>query len=451
MFSAKRFANPQLRLWMKRFRYVVAGPFLVAMLGLSTVLGQPTDTPTNTPTNTATVTPTVTETATLTPTETPTATPTVTLTSTVTETATPTATVTLTPTVTETTTLTPTGTTTQTVTQTPTTTTSTTQTATQTPTVTPPITTTQTVTQTVTPTTTGSVTPPTSTRTPTRTRTNTRTPTETPPVTEVLAGYIPVVGSTPGAFESFFKTSVQLFNPGPSTSTGRLVFHPAGTSGEPTDPSLDWTLGPGQIVSYDDVVDALGESGLGSIDLYVGEGQPVPIVITRIFNDAGTEGTSGFTEPLFRPSEVPDQGRGFLLGPSDTSHFRFNIGIRTLDTPVSLTATVRDSAGNIVDSVTHNYRENYFIQTSAADFLGFSLGNDESIEIVFTGGGLIAYGATVDNVTNDSSAQFLPPYVTDTPLAQGAEPSRSKSSSPLMVAAILAMLGLGVGAVIAKR
>ena len=429
MFTAKRFAKPELQLWIRRFRSVVAGPLVVTMLGLSTVYGQ---TATSTPTVTVTTTPTITETTTATPT--------------VTETTTPTATVTLTPTGTETPTLTPTGSTTATVTQTPTTTTTitvtTTQTGTQTPTVTPDLTTTQTVTQTAT------RTPP-NTATPTRTPPRTSTPTATP-ATEVLAAYLTVVGSTPGAFESFFKTSVQLLNPGPGTSTGRIVFHPAGTTGEPTDPSLSFTLGPGQLVSYDDIVDALGETGLGSIDLYVGEGQPIPIVITRIFNDAGAEGTTGFTEPLFLPSQVPDEGTGFLIGPSDTSRFRYNIGIRTLDAPVSLTATVRDSAGNILGTVTHSYPENYFVQMSAEDFLGFELGNDESIQITFTGGGLIAYGATVDNVTNDASAQFLP-YVTVPAVAQKTEPSRSRSSSPLMVAGILAILGLGIGAAIAKR
>ncbi len=417
MFTAKRFANPEFRRWKSPIQVVAAGALLFAMFGLSTVVAQ-----------TATFTPTVTVTTTPTVTETGTTTPTVTTTQTVTETATTTPSVTLT----------------QTVTQTP------------------PLTTTQTVTatvtQTATPTTTGTITPATST--PTRTPPNTNTPTPSPPitstrtqtpgsVTEVLAGYIPVVGSTPGDFESFFRTSLQLLNPGPSTSTGRLVFHPAGSSGEPTDPSLAWTLEPGQLVSYDDVVDALGESGLGSIDVVVGQGQPLPVVITRIFNDDGTEGTSGFTEPFFRSSEVPDQGTGFLIGPSDTSRFRYNVGIRTLDDPVSLTATVRDSAGAILHSVTHDYRSNYFLQTSAADFLEFPLGDDQSIEIVFTGGGLIAYGATVDNVTNDPSAQFLPPYVTETPLAHRTEPKRARS--PLVMAVILAMVGLGAGAAIAKR
>ena len=457
MFTAKRFASPEFRRCRGRFRFAVGGFLLFAMFGLSPVVAQ---TVTATPTTTTTTTPTVTETGTTTPTVTETVT--TTPTGITTETVTQTPTVTTTPTVTGTITTTPSVTTSQTVTQTPptTTTVTTTQTVTGTPTLTPPVTTTQTVTQTVTQavsqtatvTPTGTVTAgtPTATRTATRTGTRTRTPTETPlPVTEVLAGHIPVVGSTPGAFESFFKTSLQLLNPGPSTSTGRLVFHPAGTSGDPSDPSLSWTLQPGQLVSYDDVVAALGESGLGSIDVYVGQGQPVPIIITRIFDDAGEDGTSGFTEPLFLPSDLPDQGSGFLIGPSDTSHFRYNIGIRTLDAPVSVTATVRDSDGNILHSVTRNYRSNYFLQTSAADFLDFSLGDDQSIEIAFTGGGLIVYGATVDNVTNDASAQFLPPYINDTQVAQRTEPRRARS--PFLMAVILAMVGLGAGAVIAKR
>ncbi len=89
-------------------------------------------------------------------------------------------------------------------------------------------------------------------------------------------------------------------------------------------------------------------------------------------------------------------------------------------------------------------------RASAADFLGFSLGNDQSIEIVFTGGGLIAYGATVDNVTNDPSAQFMP-YITGTPVAQGTGTSRHGSSAPLKLAVVLAMLGVGAAIVIAKR
>ncbi len=351
-------------------------------------------------------------------------------------------TATATPTTTVTTTLTPSMTQTQAVTQT----------ATSTPSVTPTFAFTATPNASASPTVTRTSTP-----TPTRTRTRTRTPvgagtaTQTPLPAEVVAGYIPVVGSVPGNFGSFFRTSIQLLNPGGSPSTGRLVFHPAGVSGQPSDPSQAWTLAPGQIVSFPDFVAGLGLSGLGSVDVTVGEGQTVPIVITRIFNDSDTAGTSGFTEPFVPASSVPTEGSGFLVGPSDVVRFRFNIGIRTLDGPVSVTATVRGSAGNILHSVNHSYDPNVFVQTSSTDFLGFSLGNDQSIEIAFTGGGLIAYGATVDNVSNDPSAQFLPPYVTATPLVARAGTPRRGSSTPVRLALILAMLGAAAGIVIAKK
>ena len=100
--------------------------------------------------------------------------------------------------------------------------------------------------------------------------------------------------------------------------------------------------------------------------------------------------------------------------------------------------------------MTRSYDANVFVQTSSTSFLGFSLSNDQSIEIAFTGGGLIAYGATVDNVSNDPSAQFLP-YGTATQVAQGARPSRGGSSTPIKLALVLALLGVGAGIVIAKR
>jgi hypothetical protein len=230
---------------------------------------------------------------------------------------------------------------------------------------------------------------------------------------ETLAGYLPVVASVHGAFGSNFKTSLQLMNPNFSAISGHLVFHPAGVPGSASDPTIGYSLAPRQTFSWDDVVAAMGQTGVGSVDLYVSAGAAPPIAVTRIFNDAGAAGTSGFTEPLIRATDV--QGgigvsvTGFLVGPADTSRFRFNIGIRTVGAPVSVTATVLDSGGTAVASVTHSYPANYFEQKSSADFLGgFVLGNDHSIQITFSGGGLIVYGATADDVTNDPSAQFMP-------------------------------------------
>ncbi|HEY2798245.1 MAG TPA: hypothetical protein VGK26_10180 [Thermoanaerobaculia bacterium] len=399
MIRTQGFAFQKGRVWTKGPRLAAACFLLFGTFGLCAALAQ---TPTTTPTTTVTgtLTPTTTQTLAATATSTPPAPPTMTvtpfLTSTPNASASPTAT----------------------------------KTVTRTPTVT-------------------------ITRAGTKTHTpgpGQATPTQTPAGGgEVLVGFIPVVGSLPGNFGSFFRTSVQLLNPGTSTSSGRLVFHPAGVPGSPGDPSLDFQLNPGQVVSYPDLAGSFNQSGLGSVDVYVDQGQTIPVVVSRIFNDAGANGTSGFTESFVRLTDIPTQGSGFLLGPSDVSAFRYNVGIRTIGGPVTLTITVRDSAGNVLHSVTRQYGADVFVQTSATDFLGFSLGNDQSIQIDFTGGGLIAYGATVDNVTNDPSAQIMSYVTPATSSAERSETPRGGSSAPIQLALLVAALGVGAGLVIAKR
>jgi PKD repeat protein len=359
----------------------------------------------------------------------------------VTNTPTPTATPTqtLTPSITNTATETPIGQPTFTPTVSPT------QTLTPPPGSTSTPTATVTAPGTATPTTTGTPFTPTNGPTSTRTKTRTPTPVQGP---QVLAGYVAVAGSTPGNFGSFFRTAIQLTNPGPGATSGRLFYHEAGVT--PANGTLSWSLAPGQTIGYDDVVAAMGQNGLGTIDVYVAQGSPIPIILTRIYDDGGAAGTSGFTEPSFRVTEVPQNGGGYLIGPSDVARYRYNLGFRTLTSDVHVTATVRNSNGAIVHTVSTTFPPNFFIQDSASGFLGFSLGNNQSIQITYSGGGLIVYGATVDNVTNDPSAQFLS-YTAGTQTAEAAPRTRGAAVAATLFAAVLAALGLGVGAVVAKR
>jgi hypothetical protein len=230
---------------------------------------------------------------------------------------------------------------------------------------------------------------------------------------EELVGYLAVAGSAPGNFGAFFRTSVQINNPFSTPISGHLVFHPAGASASPSDPTMGYALAPGQSFSWHDVVAAMGQSGLGSIDVWAGDGE-APVIVTRIYNDAGEAGTSGFTEPLVKVGDVPVPGSGgsvtgVLLCPYIVDLYRYNVGLRTIDAPVHVTVTVLDSSGATVHTVNHDYPANYFVQATVTDFLdGFVIGNSFSLRITFSGGGLIIYGATVDNVTNDPSAQFMP-------------------------------------------
>ena len=232
--------------------------------------------------------------------------------------------------------------------------------------------------------------------------------------TESVSRVIPVVVSTGGLFGSFFKTGVQVFNPSPGTSaiTGRFVFHPAGVAGSLSDPSFPISVAAGQTISYTDILATMGQSGIGSMDLVLPDASQAPIVVVRVYNDAGAAGTTGFTEDLIDPNGGFQNAvlfggvTGFILGPSDTAHFRYNIGVRTLFGGASITATVRDSAGNVLRTTTRTYPPTFLQQVDAATFLGAPLGNDQSIQISVSTGSAIIYGATADNTTNDPSLQF---------------------------------------------
>jgi hypothetical protein len=230
---------------------------------------------------------------------------------------------------------------------------------------------------------------------------------------EVVARVIPVVGSTPGNFGSFFRTGLQLRNGGGSDLTGRFVFHPSGRAAQASDPSLAFSLESDETVSWSDVVDAMGITGLGTLDMMLPPASSSPVVVSRVFNDAGAAGTSGFTEEAVDPtargagSPVLTGGTiGILVAPADLTHFRFNIGVRTLSSGVGFTMWLRRASGATVHGELRSYDPNFFEQVSAQEFLGVPLEADDSIEITVERGSVIIYGATTDNTTNDSSLQY---------------------------------------------
>jgi hypothetical protein len=235
--------------------------------------------------------------------------------------------------------------------------------------------------------------------------------TNLPPPPPYPAAIVPVVGSTPGAVgAAFFRSAVQLHNPQLTPISGRLIYHPQGSSGTAADPSLFYSLQPGETQSIADLLPAMNLAGLGSLDLVPDSGLPPPLAIVRVFNDAGASGTMGFTEELVLPTDALGSGeKGTLISPSDPLLFRFNIGIRTLSAGATLTITVRTAAGQVKKTLTRNYPPCYMVQTTAGQFLDEaspSLDSNESVAVEVTAGNAIIYGATVDNRTNDPSFQL---------------------------------------------
>ena len=236
-----------------------------------------------------------------------------------------------------------------------------------------------------------------------------------PGTSENFAGVLTGAGSLHGAGSAIFKTGIQIHNPFFDTIRGRMIFHPMGATGTLTDPSLGFTLEPGETKSSDDIVAALDLSGLWSVDVYTGGGDDTPLVLARVFSDAGDAGTTGFTESLIDPSPLTGgvgvSATGVLLGPSDLVKYRYQIGVRTLDGPVGVSVSVKDASGTVLHTSSRTFPANAYFQLTVEDFTGgFSLGADDSIVITYSGGRAIFYGATTDNVTNDPSAQFMPVF-----------------------------------------
>jgi hypothetical protein len=233
-----------------------------------------------------------------------------------------------------------------------------------------------------------------------------------PAATEQVRGFIPVVGSTAGGLGSNFKTSMQVLFGAPGTTgtiTGKLVFHPAGTSGSSTDPTLSYTVAAGQVVTFPDVVAAFGRSGLGSVDLIAGPSATKPVIITRVFNDAGALGSAGLTEDVIDPSDarvIQSGFTGFLVTPVDPTKTRFNIGVRTFFSGATITAVLRDTNGTVLKTVSKTYLPNWFEQVDSTSFFGgTALGPNQSISISVTGSAIV-YGSTTDDITNDPNIQF---------------------------------------------
>lgn len=228
---------------------------------------------------------------------------------------------------------------------------------------------------------------------------------------EHLQGYFVVAGSLRGGAGSQFKTAAQLTNIGNNTITGRLVFHPAGVPAQATDPSIAYSLAPGQTQSYDDVVQAMGASGLGTMDLIVATGYP-PDVSMRIYNDEGAGGTSGLTEEM---RTIWDAHRAFHGGtitiPADLANFRLNVGVRALREDVQMAILLFDPAGGLVHVADRTFAANTFNQESAAQFAqATSVPAGGRIQFQLNSGTAFVYGAVTDNRTNDPNLRFATKY-----------------------------------------
>ena len=237
-------------------------------------------------------------------------------------------------------------------------------------------------------------------------------------VSEYRAGVIPGVGSGPGLNGASFRTSLQMIAPVIGGDvTGRIVFHPVGVGGSIDDPSMDISIPHGQAIGFDDVVQAMGLEGFGTLDVIVSADSAIPVTLARIYNDQGSAGQSGLGEEMVAEAGpfstgtpiMPAGFTGYLSGPVDPAKTRLNIGVRTLDSGAFVSFDLKDSAGNLKATSQSAFPPNYFNQFHAEQMFGMDLAANDVVEVSVSTGSAIVFGAATDNVTNDPSAQFVRP------------------------------------------
>jgi hypothetical protein len=227
-----------------------------------------------------------------------------------------------------------------------------------------------------------------------------------------LAGsavYVPAVGSLAGSHGANFRTAFQIHNVSPSAVAGTLIYHPAGRTASAADPALAYALAVGQTISYTDLLPAMGQAGLGTLDVISTSGPP-PLVLARVINDLGPGGALGLAEEgatdsdWLKPGDVAD-----LLIPPDLGKQRINVGVRTFGA-ATLAITLSDRNGFFPGGrplLVKSLPAAQFQQYALSDFLGgATLPPGGSIRIDVLGGEVLVYGSVVDNVTNDSGYQL---------------------------------------------
>jgi hypothetical protein len=214
---------------------------------------------------------------------------------------------------------------------------------------------------------------------------------------------IPIVGSTRGANNADFKTSMRL---GPAVSrfqSGKIIFHPADRPGSDNDPSINYTVDRGVILQFDDIVGALGQSGIGSIDIISNNRfdslvETLPVEV-RLFNQAAAATYGGYESGVWA-ADAYHPGDWSVFVPS--SRFRVNVGVRSV-TPVRATFVHIAASSGTVTTKALDLPADYVFMQAADQFFGVPVQQGDTIQIHFDGIDAIAipFHTFTDNSTND--------------------------------------------------
>ncbi|HEX7151872.1 MAG TPA: hypothetical protein VF618_10320 [Thermoanaerobaculia bacterium] len=219
---------------------------------------------------------------------------------------------------------------------------------------------------------------------------------------------IAVAGSTAGANDGRFKTSLRLIaNIVPQK--GKVVFHPAGRAASATDPSLPYVFNQiGETAEWDDVVAAMGASGIGSLDIVPdtdGAEPVVPEVVARLFNDtaSGTFGSNVEAVMAFDYRQAP----GMTVEVPKDPRFRVNVGFRTLEA-AGVRLLVYGADRRLRDFKDLEFPADYMQMTTIPQLIGSELEPGGYVQVLI-GGAAVPFYTVTENRTNDPTVVLANP------------------------------------------
>jgi hypothetical protein len=212
----------------------------------------------------------------------------------------------------------------------------------------------------------------------------------------VRRGIVPIVGSARGANGALFKTYLKLEG---SSLKGRIIFHPANQIASDNDPSIpyDTTMKS----EWDDVVAAIGQTGIGSLSIVPDEGEiaQLPRATVRLYNVAAN-GVFGTNAELYPGIDFLDVDGPFQrVDVPASGNFRANVGVRAI-----LGGTARGVAvaadGTQKKTIERTFAPGEVVFGSPEAVYGVTLGAGESLLMTFSRA-MIPFYTLTDNGTND--------------------------------------------------
>lgn len=216
---------------------------------------------------------------------------------------------------------------------------------------------------------------------------------------------VPGIAHLSGAAESVWRSDVRIYHPGQGTVPLVLTYYP-GNVANPTPVQRTLTIGPRQVVAFDDMLLATFNIDNGSGGLRVESDAPL-MVTSRTYNRVANA-TFGQDIPGVAFSNALSASDTALFSGLSDSGYRSNAGFFNLGaTPIDLTLSLLSGDGATLASKPFRLESHAMTQTNVFSYLGVAGTPSASLAVTGSGSGsYVAYASVIDNTSGD--AVFIP-------------------------------------------